>query len=237
MMTRHIVLHYHLFKNAGTSVDAILKRNFGARWVTAEFPRAGGPNTARVEKWIRETPESCAYSSHTMIGPLPEIAGVEVIPLILLRDPIARIRSAYHFERGQDAETWGARLAKRQDFAGYVRTRLARSGDRQCRNFQTHRLASMIPGDAPERDRARQALALVKARGVLGRVENFDAAMARLAERLRPHHPDFTWQSLRANASRNAAHTPVPDALLADLRAANADDLALLSAHDRTARA
>ncbi|NCQ25209.1 MAG: hypothetical protein COW54_06170 [Rhodobacteraceae bacterium CG17_big_fil_post_rev_8_21_14_2_50_63_15] len=229
-MTRHIILHYHLFKNAGTSLDAILRQNFGPRWLSAEFPMEHGPNTSLVEAWIRQTPEGRAYSSHTALGPLPEIAGVEVIPVILLRDPIARIRSAYHFERQQAVETWEAHLARTQDFAGYVRTRLARDGDRQCRNFQTYRLASLIPGEAPELDRARQALSLVLARGVLGRVEAFDAAMTRLSDRIRPHHPAFTWHSLRANARRNAAHTPVPDTLLAELNAANADDFALLAA-------
>lgn len=235
-MTRHILLHYHLFKNAGTSLDAILKQNFGPRWLSAEFPVEAGANTALVADWIRQSPEGRAYSSHTALGPLPEIEGVAVIPVILLRDPIARIRSAYQFERHQQVETWGARLARTQDFAGYVRTRLARAGDRQCRNFQTHRLASLIPGDAPELERARQALSLLQARGVLGRVEAFDAAMVRLADRIRPHHPAFTWQSLRANAGRETAGPPPSDALLADLRAANADDFALLAAFSPTGR-
>ena len=229
-MTRHIILHYHLFKNAGTSLDRILHRNFGPRWLSAEFPTDAGNNTPLVESWIRQTPEGRAYSSHTALGPLPDVEGVTVMPVILLRDPIARIRSAYHFERHQQATTWGAQLARTQDFAGYVRARLARTGDRQCRNFQTHRLASLIPGDAPELNRARQGLALLQARGVVGRVEDFDAAMARLSDRIRPHWPTFTWHSLRANAGRETAGPPPSDALLADLRAANADDFALLDA-------
>ncbi len=62
MGERTIILHYHLFKNAGTSVDAILQRNFPGRWVTREFPIAGENNTALVEDWIRETPDAIAYS-------------------------------------------------------------------------------------------------------------------------------------------------------------------------------
>ncbi len=34
-----IVAHYHLFKNAGTSVDAILAKNFGSNWSKIEFDR------------------------------------------------------------------------------------------------------------------------------------------------------------------------------------------------------
>jgi hypothetical protein len=147
-MDRTIILHYHLFKNAGTSLDRILKQNFGDKWVTREFPQNGGNNTEMVADWIRDTPEAIAYSSHTMIGPIPEVAGVRVVSVMLLRDPIERIKSAYRFERKQQADTWGAQLAKEHDFEGYVRARLARPGDRQCRNFQTARLASLCPGDA-----------------------------------------------------------------------------------------
>ncbi|NBB81166.1 MAG: sulfotransferase family 2 domain-containing protein [Verrucomicrobia bacterium] len=195
---RTIILHYHLFKNAGTSVDAILKKNFGDRWVTREFPARGGNNTPLVEDWIRETPEAVAYSSHTMMGPIPQVEGVRVISFMLLRDPIERIRSAYRFERTQEADTWGARLAKEHDFEGYVRARLARPGDRQCRNFQTYRLASLVSGEGSELERAKRAL---KELTVVGRVEAFDEAMATLQERLDSNDNTFSSQSIRANQS------------------------------------
>ena len=193
-MTRTIILHYHLFKNAGTSVDAILKRNFPGQWVTQEFPTKGGNNTALVEDWIKATPDAVAYSSHTMMGPIPQIEGVRVISFMLLRDPIERIKSAYRFERTQNADTWGARLAKEHDFEGYVRARLARPGDRQCRNFQTYRLASLMPGEGTEHERAQRALAALT---VVGRVDEFDAAM----ERLTAAYPGFSYTAVRANTS------------------------------------
>lgn len=202
MAERTIILHYHLFKNAGTSVDAILKRNFPDRWVTREFPAMGGNNTPLVEAWIRDTPEAIAYSSHTMMGPIPQIDGVRVISFLLLRDPIERIKSAYRFERTQQADTWGARLAKEHDFEGYVRARLARPGDRQCRNFQTHRLASLMPGEGTELDRAKQAL---KALSVVGRVEAFDEAMERLAAL----YPPFKATSIKSNTSEGKENVEV----------------------------
>ncbi|MGR3732958.1 sulfotransferase family 2 domain-containing protein, partial [Pseudophaeobacter sp.] len=148
--TRTVILHYHLFKNAGTSLDQILKRNFGDRWVTREFSMKGGDNSAQLADWIREEKDAVAFSTHTGAGPVPEIEGVRVVSVMLLRDPIVRIRSAYQFERKQCADTLGARLAKEVDFETYVRTRLEMPHDRQCRNFHTHRLASMVPGADPE---------------------------------------------------------------------------------------
>ncbi len=185
---RTIILHYHLFKNAGTSVDAILKRNFGDKWVTREFPPTGENNTSMVEEWIQETPEAVAYSSHTMMGPIPQIEGVRVISFMLLRDPIERIKSAYRFERTQQADTWGAQLAKEHDFEGYVRARLARAGDRQCRNFQTYRLASLVPGAGSELKRAQRALEQLT---VVGLVEKFHAAMERLNVLVKDSHMDI----------------------------------------------
>ena len=37
---RFLILHYHLFKNAGTSVDSVLKKNFGKLWEDIEFSSA-----------------------------------------------------------------------------------------------------------------------------------------------------------------------------------------------------
>jgi hypothetical protein len=225
---RTIVLHYHLFKNAGTSVDAILKQNFEEKWVTREFPPMSGNNTALVDDWIANTPEAIAYSSHTMTGPLPAPEGVRVIPVILLRDPIARIRSAYQFERRQTADTIGSRLAHERDFEGYVRGRLAIAGDRQCRDFHTGFLARMTPGPEDELTRAKASVSRLRQVGVVGLVAQFDEMMARLAEQLRPIWPDFDWQQTRTNTSDKADPVAVSDELLAELTQTNAMDAALL---------
>lgn len=225
-MLRPVILHYHLFKNAGTSVDQVLKQNFADRWVTAEFATNTQDNSAAVADWIRDNPQAVAFSTHTALGPVPKVDGVQVLPLIMLRDPIARVRSAYRFERKQQADTWGAQLAKTHDLEGYVRTRLARRGDRQCRNFQTHRLASLVPGDAPELTRAIEALSHL---AVVGLVEDFDAAMVRLANAVRQDFPDFSWQSVQANTTTPGAPSASDIAVDAVLHEANTDDLALVA--------
>ena len=232
-MTRTIILHYHLFKNAGTSLDLILKRNFGQRWVTAEFPNQGlARNTAQVADWIRAHPDAVAFSSHTAQGPIPQIDGVRIISVMFLRDPIARIRSAYAFERLQEAQTWGAELARTHDFAGYVNAQLNRPGDRQCRNCQTCRMAMLVPpvnAADPELPRALRGLALLSC---VGLVEEFDRSVARLAQLLQPAYPAFHWTPVRANTTAKAAHQaaghPDQGAVLDALQAANTDDQALL---------
>ena len=227
--SRLIILHNHLFKNAGTSVDRILRQNFPVQWHTREFPTDRGGNTAGVSRWIEALPTGIAFSSHTMLGPLPRPEGVTVLPVVLLRDPVDRIASAYRFERRQDAQTYGAILAKQHGFAGYVHARLTLKGDRQCRNFQTSRLASMRPDvGGSERDRAFAAVRMILREGVLGLVQDFDAAMGRLAARVVPHHPGFTWQPVTENASGGGAAQVVTPEMRAVIEAHNSDDLALV---------
>jgi hypothetical protein len=236
---RCAIIHYHLFKNAGTSVDTILRRNFGTRWATREYERqTAGAMAASVRALLLDQPEIMALSSHTLPLPPPELPGVEIFPIIFIRHPLDRIKSAYTFEREQRADTEGARLAKQLDFAGYIRARLAVPQQRFCRNAQTLRLAAaekaaekMDGGSELERAlRAAEHLPFV------GSVEAFDASIEVLQRLLAPRFPGFQGFTAYANVSRPERSL---DARIAEIRvelgnelfeqlvAANADDLVL----------
>jgi hypothetical protein len=195
---RTVILHYHLFKNAGTSFDGILKRNFPGRWVSTEFK--GSDNSADVSAWIQSNPDAAAFSSHTATGPVPVIPGVRVISALFLRDPVERIRSAYLFERRQtfqpDSDRSRLNLAAQTDFEGYVRGRIAVAGDRQCRNFHCARLASFVRRPGPELDRAMDALGVLD---FVGEVETFDLWMARFARLVSDIWPRFDPAALHLN--------------------------------------
>lgn len=225
---RSIVLHYHLFKNAGTSLDAILRQNFGEAWVTQEFPQGSACNGPQVSEWIESHPQACAFSSHTMTGPLPSLDAIRAIPILMLRDPLARIRSAYLFESQQKVDTLGSRLAKAHDLNGYVMARLNFAGDRQCRNFHTTILARMTPGSEDELTRAMASITRLREIGVIGLVERFEDTMDRLAARLRPIWPSFEVRHVRVNTSDKFGHAEIGPELEATLREANAQDLKLL---------
>lgn len=227
MSERTIILHYHLFKNAGTSFDGILRRNFPGRWVSQEFDRRA--NSALVAEWIKAEPDAVAFSSHTANGPLPDLPGVRVFSCIFLRDPVARIRSAYQFERRQvlaagDAAT-PAQLARHASLDSYVRTRLAVPGDRQCRDFHCARLATFEPGAGTELDRAKVAL---RQFAFVGRVEDFAGSIRRFAALIEPVWPQLVAPAIHLNRS-DTDESDVPDgALAALLESSNQQDRALL---------
>jgi hypothetical protein len=199
---RKIIMHYHLFKNAGTSVDAVLKRNYGERWVSREFAAANlERNKADMMQWIFQTPAAVAFSSHTSLAVVRRIEDVELFPVVFIRHPLERIRSAYLFERQQAVDTTGARLARQMDFAGYVRARLDQPGDHAIGDFQARRLASW-PNATNRLALLNAAMAAAESLPFIGLVDRFDDSMDRLRDWLLPDFPEFKVFSVRRNVSR-----------------------------------
>jgi hypothetical protein len=206
---RSLLLHYHLFKNAGTSIDAILKENFGQRWANVEFPpQKSSDHQTAIRDFIGAHPELEAISSHTLNLPPPEIEGLDIFPIVFIREPLKRLKSAYNFERQQQLDTAGAQLAKQTDFAGYLKARLAVPGDRSCRNFQSYRLAMAVPREfGDERARAIEAL---KRLPFVGLVEV-------LGDCLRARLPAFRSAEVWANATDQTSEAVQEQALRMEL--------------------
>lgn len=235
--SRPLILHYHLFKNAGSSIDAMLKANFGDRWIEHEFPPVGRQkNLIALAAFLEEQAHLDAFSSHTMLLPPPHVEGRSIVPILFVRHPLTRLRSAYSFERRQTASTTGARLAKEHDFAGYVTTMLDEPRNRQARDFQTFRFSFGTEGEAG--NEAERAMKTVTALPFIGLVEDYDRSVARLTDLLKPLFSDFAPLIVRRNAE-NAGDTrtinekvaqirdELGDALFERLMEANQSDLTL----------
>lgn len=178
---RTVILHYHLFKNAGTSLDAALKENFSeekGEWVTKEFPVQPAKNREQLKQWLIDNPQAKCFSSHTAILPVPVIEGVKIIPVIFMRHPIDRMVSAYSFESKQGGDGFGAVLARNTVLSGYIETRLALGHDRQCRDFHAHRFAAMF--GEKQGDEATRAKMAVKQLPFVGLVALFSESLEQL---------------------------------------------------------
>lgn len=191
--TRKVIFHCHLFKNAGTSVDHVLKSAFGEAWNEQEFPggTANESNADFVLSHIVANTRFTVFSSHTgnwfldfNLGPR-----LQVFPIIFLRHPILRIESAYKFERQQTDVTAGSQLAKEVDLAEYIRTRLDRTADYALTNFQARRLAFFASRDVA--DIETSAFSAMERLPFIGLVEDFGGSMQRMEAYLKPHFPNF----------------------------------------------
>ena len=231
---RKVILHYHLFKNAGSSVDHILKMNFGeARWRSEEFEGpttniplvlSGRSNFRKVQDWLAKNPDVVVLSSHTAAMPLPELPATRVFPIVMVRDPFIRLQSSYLFQRERFASGWynkTTRLAGENDLAGYLRGLLDMKKQSMARNFASVRLAAAVPG-SPDRLRQR-ALEALKLLPFVGVVELFEQSMQVMERWLAPHFPGFRVQPAWQNASDQGS-TPL-SRRLADIREEIGSDL------------
>ena len=196
-----IIAHYHLFKNAGTSVDTILEQNFGCAWQEIEFKKIPQKSNYKlVEGWLNQHREISAFSSHTAMFPLPTLANISLIPIVFLRHPIDRLWSVYKFERRhKKVLNQSIEIAQKYDFAGYLNYHLDRRGDRSCRNFQTYRFSFLANGlNLSELERALNGLNSLP---LVGIVEEFDLSMQYYAEAIAKHYPSFQAKSVRRNTT------------------------------------
>ena len=74
--SRFIFVHYHIFKNGGTTIESILRREFGGGFATVHGPRASSVLDAKgLTKFLRLHPGISAVSSHHLRYPKPDIRG------------------------------------------------------------------------------------------------------------------------------------------------------------------
>jgi len=231
---RNVILHYHFFKNAGTSFDGLLERNFPGRWAAREFLNpCDSTHQSEVAEWVVSEFEMVAFSSHTLEGPPPIIPGLNVIPYLFLRHPILRLRSVYDFERTQNPkQSVGSALAQDRTFVEYLEARLSIRGDHQCRNFHVDKLARWSSSQASHVDRAKATLRSLRTFGI---VERFQESAELFARAWRQEFPTFEVRNLVLNKTNEASDpynldkikTELGDAFFKDISAANRDDIEL----------
>jgi len=137
---RQIVIHYHIFKNAGSTIDSIFKRNFRDGFSAIDGSTAGGTlDSSFFLKHLIEHPKVKVVSSHQGRPPVPTSPTINFHPIIFLRHPIDRIGSVYLFERNQPKNDppFHVKVAQENDIEGYVKWRLADNNGSVIRNFQT----------------------------------------------------------------------------------------------------
>lgn len=194
-----VIAHYHLFKNAGTSVDQILASNFGDRWKEVEFKKNfRQSNSNLVQDWLRDNQNISAFSSHTAMFPLPSVANICLIPIVFLRHPIVRLWSVYKFERKhKKILNESIKLAQKYDFAGYLNHQLDQPQNRSSRNFQTYRFSWL--NTQSNLSELEQALKGLDSLEIVGIVEEFNLSMKYYERAIAQYYPSFKFKHVHKN--------------------------------------
>ncbi len=236
---RTVIAHGHIFKNAGSTLDWSLKRNFGKGFCDhrddVPMRRQGADY---LNEFLNQNPQIQAISSHHLCD-TSLIEDLHVIPIYMLRHPIERVLSVYNFERKQKAATPGAIAAKKYNFKDYVKWRMEPSVNKTIRDYQTIYLAGQhTAGSEKDVDRVifERALKKLSQTQCVGIVEMFDESMCMFEEALQEYFPKIDLSYVKqntGNVSNSRGFSQVRKVadelgdLLEDLLMNNSFDLAL----------
>jgi hypothetical protein len=120
---RSVIVHYHSFKNSGTSFDELLTANYKDDHLCFDGPFPYTMfNQQELLKVIRRNPSKVAFSSHSIRLPVPTDLDHNAVAAIFVRHPILRIRSVYGFEMRSAGTTKKIKSALKNTLQGTTDT-------------------------------------------------------------------------------------------------------------------
>lgn len=237
-MNRPIILHYHLFKNAGTTIDLVLENIFGecAKRIDAKKPKAIVPNEAVIQ-YVEKNPDVKSVSSHQLRFPAPESSDISFLPMIFIRHPIDRAFSIYSYNKKRNDRIELVESAKVMCASEYILWNLNAEKSRDIKNFQVHFISK------PDNEVEQSANDLEIAKNVLreififGVVDRLDESLIVAEERLRTYFTDIDLSYIKKNVSTERsrhleerieeAHRAIGDDLMNRLEEENSQDMRL----------
>lgn len=201
MDRRPVILHDHLFKNAGSTIDWALRRCFGEAFVEQRDRQVRGSEfflrALRADHALR------VVSTHQFRPPLPEIPGARVFTLMMFRDPLERAISVYHFNRRRgDRDDRFAKAARAMTLREYIvwsmqpgiPSTLCNFHVAKCLDDRFHNPFAL--GDE-QLDAAKRYVASVP---LVGLVDRFDDSMVLFEHVLREAFPAIDLSYVKRNA-------------------------------------
>jgi hypothetical protein len=203
---RFVLVHYHLFKNGGTTLESILEREFRDRFATLHgLDRDSTLDGRHLAAFLRQHPEIAAVSSHHLRYPLPVTRHAVLFDCWFLRHPLARIHSSYtHFRRMNSGDVL-SRMANERDSRSFVKWLVDQSPN-MVSEVQVQQLANGGVFRRPaDRDDLGRAIQTMQRMSMPGLIEMFDESLVVAEYFLRPAFPGLSLEYVARNVSDPAA--------------------------------
>jgi len=211
LLGRQTILHCHVFKNAGTTLDWALERSFNAGFIDhrddAVLIKQG---MGYLEDFLNKHPNVSAVSSHHM--PFEPEHEQSYFWLVMLREPLRRVRSVYEFEVKQlPISSLGSKMAKELDFSEYIYWRMQDNVPAVIKNFHVRYLNNVLrPEQEIDDSCLEDACQRLKLENVLvGTVESFNESMVIFEEALKGKFPKIDLAYISQNIGKKRSEHPL----------------------------
>jgi len=207
-------LFLHIPKAGGTTIQAILKKNFPGRFYDGRGPLDWHPFSAdEVDLMIRRAPHIDCFADHKLTANLPKhTEGYELHAISFIRDPVEQITSTYFYNRNvrtlfpetkeKSLQEWLEWCLKEQNRPGYA--------DGQSRFLLA---GSSIVSDDPEKARERLTAILEDPRIMVFPLSRLDDVLRYLQAAYPDTFRDCTYERLNVSPRNEKTSTPTKDFL------------------------
>jgi len=244
---KSVLLHFHIFKNAGTTIDNILKRNFSDK---AIFLDIGGHRERLSIDFVldyikKNCPDVKSFSSHQMRFPIHENPDFKFLPIVFIRHPIDRAFSIYSFnKRREDVEDdIAVKMAKNLSLADYIKWNIEQKKHMVIKNHQVLFLTGKPRGSQVDVADLKYTIEQLKKCFIIGVVDRMDENLTLAEEILRPYFKNIDLSYVIQNVSKEREKVlnerlkrgklEIGKKLFEDLERANSLDLQLYSYSNR----
>ena len=207
---RYVVVHYHTFKNAGTTIENILEREFPGQFATLHGQGMNAVlDAGDVLEFLHRHPGVRAISSHHLRYPKPRSRRMVFFDCCFLRNPLSRLHSCYKHFRRSNSDDLCSRWARSYTPREFV-TRLIHEAPQLVSEVQVTQLAGagIFTRPADERD-LEQATGVLRDMAFPGLVEMFDESLVVAEYFLRPAFPAIRLEYVAQNVSHPGRYAAV----------------------------
>ena len=207
--TRFLIVHYHIFKNGGSTILSILEREFRDGFATVHGPDdVSVVDQASLAGFVAEHASIQAISSHHLRYPKPVLPNTIVFDCCFLRHPLDRLQSLYSYFQKILVDDPLCRLARQEPPRSFFK-KLVDSAPHLISNVQVTMLAQggafTRPVDTPDVEFAADVVANM---AIPGLVERFDESLVAAEYFLKPAFPRLRLDYLPQNVSRPLGASP-----------------------------
>jgi len=199
--SRWVLLHYHIFKNAGSTVEYILHRALGSKFSMLHGPSPSSVlHGSDVEAFLAAKPGILAISSHHIRYPKPIVPRVILFDICFFRDPLQRLWSMHKFQQRRDPVDEFGHISKSMDAPTFF-SELLEQHPQMINDVQVNILANRGEYTRPPTETdLRVALDYLRQISVVGVVDLFDESAMAAEYFLRPTFPTLQFQYVKQNA-------------------------------------
>jgi len=198
-----VCLHFHIFKNAGSTVDWILDKNFSKNHLSMDNTENSGAILSwdKILDYFDKNPNVKAFSSHQIRFPVPNHTNFLFLPMVFIRQPIDRAFSIYSFKKRSTDDSIGTIKAQSMTVEEFIKWNLSMKNYNPMKNFQVLFLSDKDPKLEVNIDDFNLALERVKKCFIIGLVDRLDESLVLAEELLQDYFENIDLSYVKQNVS------------------------------------